>query len=183
MGDPKKKKKLYATPKRPYDVNNLEEELKLIGNYGLRNKRELWRHRTEVSTLRRRARELLSVDPIERVDREKALIRKLSALGLVSENATTEDVLSMSINDVMERRLQTVIFRRGMAKSLHQARQLITHGHISIRGRKVKAPGYKVTLEDEANLNYADSSPISVKAHALRQELGTQEMRGGEPVE
>jgi small subunit ribosomal protein S4 len=89
----------------------------------------------------------------------------------------------MSINDVMERRLQTVIFRRGMAKSLHQARQLITHGHISIRGRKVKAPGYKVTLEDEASLNYADSSPIAVKAHALRQELGTQEMKGGEPVE
>jgi small subunit ribosomal protein S4 len=183
MGDPKKKKKLYMTPKRPYDVSNLEEELNLIGNYGLRNKRELWRHRTEVSALRRRARKLLSVDPIERADSEKDLIRKLAKLGLVSENATTEDVLSLSINDVMERRLQTIIFRRGMAKSLYQARQLITHGHISIGGRKVKAPSYKLTLKDEASLDYSESSPIAVKAHALRQELGTQEMRGGEPVE
>jgi small subunit ribosomal protein S4 len=183
MGDPKKKKKLYATPKRPYDVNNLKEELNLVGTYGLRNKRELWRHRTELSTLRRRAREMLSMDPIERADREKELIRKLAKLGLVNENATTEDVLSLNINDVMERRLQTVVFRRGMAKSLYQSRQLITHGHIMVNGRKVKAPSYKVTLQDEAKLDYAESSPIAVKSHALRQELGIKEMSGGTPVE
>jgi small subunit ribosomal protein S4 len=183
LGDPKKKKKRYITPKRPYDVNSLEEELRLVGAYGLRNKRELWRHRTEISILRRRGREMLSMDPIERVDREKELIRKLIDLGLVGENATLEDVLSLNINDIMERRLQTVIFRRGMAKSLYQARQLITHGHIAINSRKVKAPSYKVTAQDETKLDFAESSPLAGKSHVLRQELSIEEMRGEGPIE
>jgi small subunit ribosomal protein S4 len=183
MGDPKKKHKRYTTPKRPYDVANLEEELKLIGAYSLRNKRELWSHRTELSTLRRRARQLLSMDPVARADTEKEMIRRLSGLGLVSERAILDDILELSIKDLMERRLQTFIFRKGMAKSLYQARQLITHGHIAISGRKVKAPSYMVTVEDEANLNYAESSPLAAKTHSLRQELLLAETAGGEPVE
>ena len=183
MGDPKKKHKRYTTPKRPYDVANLEEELKLIGAYSLRNKRELWSHRTELSTLRRRARQLLSMDPVARADTEKEMIRRLSGLGLVSERANLDDILELSIQDLMERRLQTFIFRKGMAKSLYQARQLITHGHIAISGRKVKAPSYMVTVEDEANLDYAESSPLAAKTHSLRQELLLSETAGGEPVE
>ena len=183
MGDPKKKHKRYTTPKRPYDIANLEEELKLIGAYSLRNKRELWSHRTELSTMRRRARQLLSMDPVAREDAEKEMIRKLSGMGLVSERADLDDILELSVQDLMERRLQTFIFRRGMAKSLHQARQLITHGHIAISGRKVKAPSYMVTVEDEANLDYAESSPLAAKTHSLRQELLLAETAGGEPVE
>ena len=183
MGDPKKKHKRYTTPKRPYDVANLEEELKLIGAYSLRNKRELWSHRTELSTLRRRARQLLSMDPVARADTEKEMIRRLSGLGLVRERANLDDILELSIQDLMERRLQTFIFRKGMAKSLYQARQLITHGHIAISGRKVKAPSYMVTMEDEANLDYAESSPLASKTHSLRQELLLAQTAGGESVE
>lgn len=183
MGDPKKKHKRYTTPKRPYDFANLEEELKLIGAYSLRNKRELWSHRTKLSTLRRRARKLLSMDPVARADTEKEMIMKLSSLGLVSERANLDDILELSIQGLMERRLQTFIFRKGMAKSLYQARQLITHGHIAISGRKVKAPSYMVTVEDEASLDYAESSPLAAKTHPLRQELPLAETPGGEPVE
>jgi small subunit ribosomal protein S4 len=81
MGDPKKKHKLYTTPRRPYDFANLEEELKLVGAYGLRNKRELWRHRTELSTLRRRAREMLTLEPIEREQAQRELVNKLHRRG------------------------------------------------------------------------------------------------------
>ena len=183
MGDPKKKHKLYKTPKRPYDIANLEEELKLVGAYGLRNKRELWRNRTELSAMRRRAREMLSMDPVERAEREGEMIGRLRSLGLVPERATLEDILSLSVQDLMERRLQTFLFRRGMAKSLFQARQLITHGHIAIDGRKVKAPSYKVTLDDEASLDYAESSPLHANSHPLRQELILPEATGGEQVE
>ena len=161
----------------------MDEELKLVGAYGLRNKRELWRIRTELSTLRRRAREALSLEPVERADREQEMIRKLHGLGLVGERATLEDILSLGIEDLMERRLQTVLYRRGLAKTLFQARQLITHGHIAIGGRKVKAPSYKVTRIDEANLNYAESSPLAGKDHPLRQELSLAEMRGGVQAE
>lgn len=183
MGDPKKKHKRYNTPKRPYDFANLEEELKLIGAYSLRNKRELWSHRTKLSTLRRRARQMLSMDLTDRANTEKEMIRKLSRVGMVDERASLDDILGLTIQDLMERRLQTIVFRKRMAKSLHQARQLITHGHIAISGQKVKAPSYMVSSEDEANLDYAASSPLAVKTHPMRQELLPAEVAGGEPVE
>jgi len=183
MGDPKKKHKLYTTPKRPYDVRAFEEDLKILGVYGLRNKRELWRARTELSTLRRRAREMLSFDPVERIEMERILIRKLYGLGLVPESSSLDNTLSLSVGDLLERRLQTVVYRTGMAKTLFQSRQLITHGHISIDGRKVKSPSYRVTREDEAKLAYAGSSPVSLKDHPLRQEIGMEELKGGAPVE
>lgn len=180
MGDPKKKQKRYTTPKRPYNQDALEEELRLLGAYGLRNKRELWRHRTEVSRIRRMAREKLSMEPVERAEGERIMKRKLHKLGLVDERATLEDILTLRIEGLMERRLQTVVYRKGMAKSLFQARQLITHGHISVGGKKVRAPSYLVTLEDEAQLEFASSSPVAVKEHPLRRELTVSEMVGGE---
>lgn len=183
MGDPKKKHKLFTTPKRPYDITNLEEELKLVGIYGLRNKRELWRKRTELSTYRRRARETLSMDPVERAEEQRILLGKLHRLGLVTENATLDDVLTLNVQSFLERRLQTMVHRKGMAKSLFQSRQLITHGHVVIDGKKVKAPGYNVSRADEASLDYSDSSPIYSKTHPLRQEMVAVEVPGGEPVE
>ena len=183
MGDPKKKHKMYTTPKRPYDYDVFMEELKLLGAYGLRNKRELWRHRTKLRHIRRIAREKLSMDPLERAEDEREMIRKLHARGLVDERAALEDVLTLTIESLMGRRLQTIVHRRGMAKSLFQARQLITHGHIAIDGRKVKAPSYKVTLDDEASLDYAESSPLHASNHPLRQELVLPEATGGERVE
>lgn len=133
--------------------------------------------------MRRRAREMLSMDPVERTVREEEMIRRLQGLGLIPENATIEDVLGLSIQDLMERRLQTVVFRRGMAKSLFQARQLISHGHVAIEGRKVRAPSYMVTREDETSLDYAESSPLRVGDHPLRRELSLMETRGGQQVE
>jgi small subunit ribosomal protein S4 len=183
LGDPKKRHKLYSTPKRPYDFANLEAELKLVGAYGLRNKRELWRHKTELSTLRRRAREMLSTGVTEREQIEGELIGRLHRLGLIPERGNLDDILSLSIQDLMERRLQTVLFRKGMAKSFFQARQLITHGHITIGGRKAKAPSYMVSTIDEGSLDYAELSPYTAKTHPLRQDLILRENVEGAPVE
>jgi len=127
---------LYTTPKRPYDFANLEAELKLVGAYGLRNKRELWSHKTELSTLRRRAREIVSMGIAEREQVEAELLGRLHKLDLIPERGNLDDILGLSVQDLMERRLQTVLFRKGMAKSFFQSRQLISHGHIAIGGRK-----------------------------------------------
>ena len=183
MGDPKKKHKLYSTPKRPWDFANLEAELKLVGAYGLRNKRELWRHKTELSTLRRRAREMVSMGVAEREQLEAELLGRLHRRGLIPEMGDLDDILSLSVQDLMERRLQTVLFRKGMAKTLFQSRQLIAHGHISIAGRKMKAPSYMVTRIDEGSLDYAESSPFVVKTHPLRQDLIIRENVEAAPVE
>lgn len=171
MGDPKKKHKKYTSPKLPFDQGALLEELRLLGAYGLRNKKELWRLRTQLSRFRRSAREIESMSSMEKGDKEKALLSRLRNLGLLGESATLDDVLSLRIEDLLERRLQTIVYRRKMAKSFFQARQLITHGHISISGRKAVSPSCWVTMEDEKNINYNSSSPLSSEDHPLRKEL------------
>lgn len=175
MGDPKKKHKTYNTPKRPYDADALKEELRTIGVYGLRNKRELWKAHTELSHMRGRARDLLSLGSTERDRREKEIIYKLYKRGLVMENGRLEDVLTLSVEDLLERRLQTYLFRRGMASSLFQSRQLISHGHIAIKGRKVTSPSYQVKIDDEETLDYALSSPYHNPEHPLRRALEVEE--------
>jgi small subunit ribosomal protein S4 len=182
MGDPKKKHKKYSTPKRPYNTDTLMEELQVIGTYGLRNKRELWKAHTELSVLRRRARDLLSLDQDERQSKERALIGKLAHRGLVMENGRLEDVLTLSVEDLLERRLQTYIFRIGMAGSLFQARQMIAHGHVSIGDQKVTSPSYQVKVTDEGMLDYASSSPYSNPSHPLRRELEIEEVLEDTPA-
>ena len=119
----------------------------------------------------------------EREQLEAQLLGKLHRMGLIPEMGHLDDILSLSVKDLMERRLQTVLFRRGMAKSLFQSRQLIAHGHISIAGRKMKAPGYMVTRSDEGSLDYAESSPFIIKTHPLRQDLIIREDMEAVPVE
>jgi small subunit ribosomal protein S4 len=119
----------------------------------------------------------------ERASEQRKLIRKLNGLGVISERAELDDILSLAIEDLLERRLQTVVFRKQMAKSLFQSRQLITHGHISIAGQKVKAPGYMVKITDEEALDYSGNSPFAIKTHPLRQDLLLAETSGGENIE
>lgn len=175
MGDPKKKHKSYSTPKRPYETAALIDDLRLIGIYGLRNKRELWKVHSELSKMRGRARDLLSLGSAERAEKEREIISKLAQLGLVMENGRLEDVLTLTVEDILERRLQTYLFRRGMSNSLYQARQLITHGHIAINERKVTSPSYIVRVEDEQSLDFAQSSPFNSPDHPLRRELEVAE--------
>lgn len=175
MGDPKKKHKSYSTPKRPYETAALMDDLRLIGAYGLRNKRELWKAHSELSKIRGRARDLLSLETAERGDREAQIIRKLAKRGMVMENSRIEDVLTLTVEDMLERRLQTFVFRMGMANSLYQARQLITHGHIAIGDRKVTSPSYSVRVDDEQTLEFAQSSPFSNPDHPFRHELEVAE--------
>jgi small subunit ribosomal protein S4 len=173
MGDPKKQRKKYETPRFPWRTDVLQAELKLLGQYGLRNKRELWRHRTMLSKFRGIARSLLGMPEEQRKKLETQLLSKLHRLGILPEKAVLDDVLDLSIEDILERRLQTVVFRKGLAKSIHQARQLITHRHIVIGDRKVYSPSYLVLRDEEALINYAPTSPLSDSNHPLRASIQT----------
>jgi len=169
MGDPKKQRKKYETPRFPWRTDALQEELKLLGQYGLRNKHELWRHETMLSNFRGIARSLIGKAPEERKKMEGEILIRLKKLGVLHETAVLDDVLDLAIEDILERRLQTIVFRKGLAKTIHQARQLVTHGHVIIGNQRVTVPGYIVTRDDENKITYASQSPLSNSSHPLRQ--------------
>lgn len=149
MGHPKFHRKTYETPKRPWDKQRLEEEKKLLSNFGLRRKHELWKHMSFLRNVRRKARELLAKRDKEK---EHVLLKKLYKLGLIEKNAKLEDALNISIEDVLKRRLQTIVHEKGYAKSINHARQLIVHKHININGRIVAWPSYLVKRDDEVKM-------------------------------
>uniref|UniRef100_A0A7C4D7Z5 Small ribosomal subunit protein uS4 n=1 Tax=Staphylothermus marinus TaxID=2280 RepID=A0A7C4D7Z5_STAMA len=163
MGDPKKPRKKWEGPRHPWRREVLIEEMNIIGTYGLRNKRELWRAKTIVRQIRHRARALLAAPKEIREKMGKALINKLYKMGLVKENANLENVLDLRVEDLLERRLQTIVYRKGLANTIYQARQLIVHGHIAIGGRRVTSPGYIVSRDEEDLIDYSINSPFRQK--------------------
>ncbi len=171
MGDPKKQRKKFETPRFLWRKDILQEELKLLGQYGLRNKHELWRHKTLLSKTRSIARSLIGKMPEERAKMENELLIRLKKLGVLEEIAVLDNVLDLSIEDLLERRLQTVVFRKGLARTIFQSRQLITHGHVTIGNRRVTVPGYIVSKEEESQVLYTPQSAVANEAHPMRQSL------------
>jgi small subunit ribosomal protein S4 len=171
MGDPKKQRKKYDTPRFPWRTDIMQGELKLIGEYGLRNKHELWRHETLLSKFRSIARTLIGETPEERKKMENELVARLKKLGVLDETAVLDDVLDLTIEDVLERRFETIVFRKGLAKTMQQSRQLIGHGHMTIGNRRVTTPGYIVPKTEESQISYTPKSSLANPAHPLRQTI------------
>ena len=171
MGDPKKQRKKFETPRFRWRKDILQEELKLIGQYGLRNKHELWRHKTMLSKTRGIARSLIGKTPEERVKMENELLIRLKKLGILNETAVLDNVLDLSIEDLLERRLQTIVFRKGLARTVFQSRQLITHGHVTIGNRRITVPSYIVATEEETEVIYSPQSEHTNETHPLRKAL------------
>jgi small subunit ribosomal protein S4 len=178
MGDIKKQKKKFDTPRFPWRTDVLQEELKLLGQYGLRNKRELWRHKTMISKFRGIARSLIGQPPEARKKIEEELLRRLKKHGLIHETAVLDDVLDLTTEDILERRLQTIVFRKGLSKSIYQSRQLITHGHVSIGNRRITVPSYLVAKTEESEIAYTPQSALSNLNHPLRQKIAVTPAAG-----
>lgn len=175
MGDPKKTRKHFKRPLKIWDITHIEREKVLKEAYGLKNKREIWRTEAMLRKKRKSARGLLAMDLEERLKREKELLESLKRIGIVDEKATLDDVLTLKVESFLERRLQTVILRKGLANTAKQARQFITHGLIAINGKKVSAPGYIVKANEEDKLGY-----YANKKMVLRPAV-KEEAKGKEP--
>ena len=152
MGDPKKARKTFNRPRSPWRGDQLAMELYLLGSFGLRNKRELWKAQTGLSSVRKQARTLLAATEQVRLREEKKLLDSLKRRGLVADEATLDDILSLTVEDVLGRRLQTLVFKKGMALSPLHARQLVVHGHVTIGERVITIPGYGVRRDEEESV-------------------------------
>merc|ERR1712082_106726 len=152
-----------GTPSRPFEKARLDQELKLIGEYGLRNKREVWRVNYSLAKIRSAARELLTLeekDP-KRLFEGNALLRRLVRIGVLDETKMKLDyVLGLKNEDFLERRLQTQVFKLGLAKSIHHARVLIKQGHIRVRKQVVNIPSFIVRLDSQKHIDFSLKSPF-----------------------
>jgi small subunit ribosomal protein S4 len=149
----KRQKKKYETPKRPWDKARLEIERELMKTYGLRRKKELWRAESLLRKYRRIARRLIAF-PDKKMEEE--LLRKLCNFGILLENSSLDDVLDLTVEKFLERRLQTIVFKRGFANNIKQARQFVTHGKIFINKRKVIYPSYLVPVIEEKGIEFME---------------------------
>ncbi|GAA6019551.1 hypothetical protein JCM10207_003740 [Rhodosporidiobolus poonsookiae] len=149
-------------PRRPYESARLDAELKLAGEYGLKNKHEIWRISLILSKIRRAARELLKLDEKDpkRLFEGNALIRRLIRIGVLDETRMRLDyVLALKVEDFLERRLQTQVFKSGLAKSIHHARVLIRQRHIRVGKQVVNVPSFVVRLDSQKHIDFALNSP------------------------
>lgn len=149
----KRFRKKYKKPFKPFDKERIQKEKELMKKYGLRRKKEIWKAETILRNFRRIARKLRA----ERSEKlEKDLLQKLHKLGIL-ESENIEDVLNLNVEDILKRRLQTIVYTKGLARTPKHARQLIVHGHILINGRKVTFPSYLVTKFEEDKITLKQS--------------------------
>lgn len=173
MGAPKRNRKKYERPKNMWNLERIKEDNDLKEEYGLKNMRELWMVETELSKLRKTVRAMLSGVSKQTESTKNDIIAKLSKYGITSSNATIDTLLDLRVNAFLDRRLQTVVFKKGLAKTIKQARQLITHGFIAIDGKKVTKPSYRVTLSEEQLVGYykpIDINTIGASAENTKNE-------------
>ena len=175
MGDTKLPRRTWKKPKRPLNFDLKMEELKTLGSFGLKTKRELWKARTELSRIRNQARSLLALQQEIREKKEPILIKSLSRNGLVQNDATLDDVLNLEINDLLSRRLQSFIMKKLNFKTPYQARQAITHGHIMIGDKKVNIPSYVVKVNEEDIVKLSPESKFNTILSKPESNLGSPE--------
>ena len=184
MGDPKKQKKKYRKPLMVWNEERIARDKELLKNFGLKNKREIWKVESELKSIHDQAKKLTAQSTEQSKKEAEQLIKRLNSLNLVQQDAKLDNILSLTIHDLLNRRLQTVVFKKGLARTVNQARQFITHNHISINSQIINVPSYIVPLKDEAFVNFNQSSTLANLEHPERiQEEETKILEKIKPKE
>ena len=175
MGDTKNFRRVWKKPKRPLNFDLKMDELKILGTFGLKTKRELWKARTELSRVRNQARSLLALRQEIREEKEPILMNSLSRVGYVESDATLDDVLNLEINDLLARRLQTIVQKKFYFKTPYQARQAVSHGHVLIGDKVVNIPSYLVNVDEEEKVKLTSESIFNEILSEPESDLGSPE--------
>ena len=185
MGDPKFSRKTYDTPSHPWQGERIKAEVEVVNAFGLKNKTEVWKAETVLRNLRGPSRNLqarLRTGDAQAKIEADALLAKCGRLGFLTTDATLNDILTLKDEDVLSRRLQTIVYEKGLSSTIKQARQMITHGHIFVNGHKVTVPGYIVTRKEESSIEYNPASPFTDEMHPMRAGPGAAPAAPAEPA-
>lgn len=174
MGDIKKQRKMFAKPKNIFDTERIKTENEIARKFGLKNRREIWKARSEVAKIRGRAKELISAD----VEEQNKFFDKLSRLGF--DVKIIADVLALTEEDYLARRLQTFVHKNGLAKTPKEARQLIVHKNILVDGGIVNTPSFFVKKELENKIVLKERTKKAVEQPTEVAEAPVEEQNGKE---
>ena len=165
--------KRYETPNHPFQGERIAQEGDLVGRYGLQSKEELWRAQSELRNYRREARRLIGEAQGDLTIAEAAgeeFLARLRRYGILSEGDDISRVLGLDVTDILERRLQTVVYRQGLASTAKQARQFIVHGHVTVDDARVTRPSKAVEITEEDSITFDETSPLADELHPERAE-------------
>ncbi|MBI2147747.1 30S ribosomal protein S4 [Candidatus Woesearchaeota archaeon] len=177
MGDPRKTRRKYKTPTHMWQKARIDEEKALLKEYGLKNKKELWKMRSIQRFYKLQAKKLIAAHG-EQADKEKALLlTKLQKYGFSQAGATLSSVLGLTLRDILERRLQTQLYKRNMARSMKQARQFIIHQHVTLNGEKLNMPSFLVPIGDHIEIGFSPASTLADLEHPERVIRSASEAR------
>jgi small subunit ribosomal protein S4 len=168
MGDVRKLKKLYSKPKKMWDANRLSSEKPIIKEFGLKNKQELWKISSTLKKYTHQAKRIIASRTTQSDVEAKQVISRLASLGVVKRGASINDVLGLTLNEFMGRRLSTLVFRKKLARSVKQARQFIVHRHIAVGNKVITSPSYLVPVNDEVSISFVENSTLASAEHPER---------------
>ena len=163
----------YETPNHPFQGERIASEHDLVDRYGLQSKEELWRAESDLRSYRREARDLVSRaqgDADEAAAVGGPFVQRLQKSGILDNGEGLGDILALDVTDLLERRLQTIVYRQGLANTPKQARQFISHGHIVVGESQVRVPSYTVSVPEEDEIGFTPGSPLTDELHPERAE-------------
>jgi small subunit ribosomal protein S4 len=168
MGDPRKIHKKFSPPAHPWQRERIEIEKKLTQDYAFKNKTEIWKMTSKFKDFTYQAKKLNASHGAQAEKETKLFLARVQRLGLLKENPSLDAVLDLKVENILERRLQSLVYRQGLAKSMKQARQFITHRHITVKGKTITMPSRLVTVDEEKMINFVTSSTLSSDQHPER---------------
>ena len=167
MGDPRKLRKKFSNPSHPWQKERIEAEKEILKQYGLRRKYEVWKMDSLLKKFLHRAKTIIGEKSVQSDMEKRQLLERLCSLGLLKKDSRVEDVLDLKLKDILERRLQTLVCRKKLAGTMLQARQFITHEHIALGIKKITAPSYLVSVDEEPQIRLVH--PIELPSNTNEQ--------------
>ena len=183
MGSPRKPKKQYSRPFKIWNRDRLDREKPIVKEFGLKNKTELWRSASLLRKYTSQAKRLIASRGEQAAVEKKQLVDKLSSLGIIDSSASLDDVLGLTINDFLSRRLQTIVFKRNLSRTIDQSRQFITHRHIKVGNKTITAPSYLVPLSAEQGVSFVETTSLAKADHPERAVKEVKEVPDPENAE